>query len=524
LRSKIKGHEQQVEINVVGDRYDMGVVVTTKVKGKTVSEQILDGEQPYKWKNKEYENYNEYAAAVAKDYGVEPTAVKRTTDEGPTEPYIEINVVGDRYDGGVVVTTRVDGKKINQQILDGEQDYKWQGKTYNHYEKYAKAVADEYGVGPSSISRTTDEGRTPYTKIGKALKLKDLDKFQRLEAERLFRSKQRESIKTIDDLYGKNNEIAIAHQKRINRIGRQIKKETGIDYKPPPFRAAKDQIKARARVEQKVKDKYGGEYDLITDIVRASFVVERTAEVARIIKRLEKEFEILDEGFNHSVGNYLDRKLLVRFKDGRIGEIQIVEKNFYHAKYKAGGNELYYRLRNLHKVKNAKEYKQLVKEMEDLYGAALNRSNKEWKSLSETLSASDSTSVILTSRQGRSGLDLEKAAASSEDSTKTAGIPSHQAKDVTLSQSNKGMDPIIRKDTESIYLNDPELKRIMDEEVIEAQRIIDEAGDDLEVPFTLIDDLGNEVTIVEGIKKVFNDLDEEKKSLDSLNKCMGRAA
>jgi len=64
----------------------------------------------------------------------------------------------------------------------------------------------------------------------------------------------------------------------------------------------------------------------------------------------------------------------------------------------------------------------------------------------------------------------------------------------------------------------------MDEEVIEAQRIIDEAGDDFEVPFTLIDDLGNEVTMVEGIKKVFNDLDEEKKSLDSLNKCMGRAA
>ena len=73
-------------------------------------------------------------------------------------------------------------------------------------------------------------------------------------------------------------------------------------------------------------------------------------------------------------------------------------------------------------------------------------------------------------------------------------------------------------------LDDPELNRLMDEELIEAQRIIDEVGDDLEVPFTLIDDLGNEVTIVEGVKKVFKDLDEEKKSLDSLNKCMGRAA
>ena len=362
------------------------------------------------------------------------------------------------------------------------------------------------------------------TEIGQAVKLKDLTKLEKQEAEKLFRSKQRESIKTIDDLYGKNNEIAIAHQKRLNQVGRQIKKDTGIRYATPPFRAAKDQIKARARVKEKVEDKYGGHYHHITDIVRASFVIERTAEVARVIKRLEKEFEVLDEGFAHNIGNYLDRKVLVRFKDGRIGEIQIVEKNFYHAKYKEGGNELYYKLRTLDEVKDAKEFKRLRTEMEDLYGAALNRSNKEWKSLSETLSASDKTSTRLTSRQGSPGSALEKALADSEVTTKTAGIPSHQAKPVTLSQSNKSIDPIIRQDTESIYLNDPELKRIMDEEVIEAQRIIDEAGDDLEVPFTLIDDLGNEVTIVEGVKKVFNDLDEEQNSLDSLNKCMGRAA
>ena len=73
-------------------------------------------------------------------------------------------------------------------------------------------------------------------------------------------------------------------------------------------------------------------------------------------------------------------------------------------------------------------------------------------------------------------------------------------------------------------LDDPELAKLMDEEFIEAQRIIDEFGEELEVPFTLIDDLGNEVTVVQSVKKVFNDLDEEKTQLDALNKCMGRAA
>ena len=64
----------------------------------------------------------------------------------------------------------------------------------------------------------------------------------------------------------------------------------------------------------------------------------------------------------------------------------------------------------------------------------------------------------------------------------------------------------------------------MDEEFIEAQRIIDDVGSDLEIPFTVIDDLGNEVTLVQGVKKVFNDIENDEKALASLNKCMGRAA
>lgn len=73
-------------------------------------------------------------------------------------------------------------------------------------------------------------------------------------------------------------------------------------------------------------------------------------------------------------------------------------------------------------------------------------------------------------------------------------------------------------------LDDPELKKIMDEEFIEAQRIIDEAGDEFEIPFTVLDDLGNETTVIQSVKKVFNDIENDQKSLDSLNKCMGRAA
>ena len=129
----------------------------------------------------------------------------------------------------------------------------------------------------------------------------------------------------------------------------------------------------------------------------------------------------------------------------------------------------------------------------------------------------------MTSRQGSPGLALEKALADSEVTTKTAGIPSHQAKPVTLSQSNKSIDPIIRQDPETVYLNDPKLKEIMDSEVIEAQRIIDDFGEEFDVPFTLIDDLGKEVTTVQAVRRVFDDIDNDEKTIGDLFKCM-RAA
>ena len=51
-----------------GDRYDGGLVVHVYVRGKKVYDEILDGEWPYKYKGKEYENINELLDAIAKDH------------------------------------------------------------------------------------------------------------------------------------------------------------------------------------------------------------------------------------------------------------------------------------------------------------------------------------------------------------------------------------------------------------------------------------------------------------------------
>ena len=49
-----------------GDRYDGGVVVKVYANGKEVYSDILDGEQNYKYKGKEYDNIDKLLDAIAK--------------------------------------------------------------------------------------------------------------------------------------------------------------------------------------------------------------------------------------------------------------------------------------------------------------------------------------------------------------------------------------------------------------------------------------------------------------------------
>lgn len=58
---------------------------------------------------------------------------------------LEIHIGGDRYDGGVIVKAYSDGKQVDSQTLDGEQDYSFMKKKYDSYDSYAKALEKKYG-------------------------------------------------------------------------------------------------------------------------------------------------------------------------------------------------------------------------------------------------------------------------------------------------------------------------------------------------------------------------------------------
>lgn len=398
----------------------------------------------------------------------------------------------------------------------------------------------------------TKLGRVASTtpEIGKPVRLQDLDESSIQKAEFEFRSQQRKSNFSVEEYHKKAKPL----QKQFEKIGKEIAEDLGdaVLFLSPGIKKLKD-------VRRKVKDKYRGKTGRLTDVIRMGFAVKDYADTVKIIKTISHKYEILDEGFVMNGAGYFDHKLIVRFKNGQIGEIQMWEPHLLAAKEgkeyvddlftkdmkefisdfdvplrKDSGHDIYAKQRELLvdgvlPPKNKKKDAELAKKQFKLYSRANHFSKTSWKTaldrvLPESITSRGETGTQLPGRSGSSIVNANKDP--SGGPTTTAGKPSQLNQSTTSSSLNINSTSknIITGDTERILSNDPELPRIMDEEVIEAQRIIDEAGDEFEIPFTAIDDLGNETTVIQSVKKVFNDLDEEKKQLDALNKCMGRAA
>ena len=399
-------------------------------------------------------------------------------------------------------------------------------------------------------TRVTKVDAKPEVKPDKVIKLQELT---RTEVERVnteFRAPGQKLNLDVDQYHA----AAIPFQEELEAVGRAIQDELKelVGFMSPG-------IKQLENVREKMGRKaYSGTHEL-TDVIRLGFLAKDYGSTETIINRLSQKFEILDEGLVTTPAGYRDHKFLVRFKNGMIGEIQMWEPHIlavksgqefvdeffpkYMAKYVSNidipnransGHAIYDKSKKLWKngklsKANKIKFDKLTERQVKLYSLARRASNISWNSALETntplskISAPEAGSQAPGSAaRGTTQADLDPSASS----TTTAGLPSQSTKLDTSSQLNinSTSKPIIPGDTERILLNDPQLAKMIDEEFIEAQRIIDEFGDELEVPFTLIDDLGNEVTVVQSVKKVFNDLDEEKTQLDLLNKCMGRAA
>lgn len=169
---------------------------------------------------------------------------------------------------------------------------------------------------------------------------------------------------------------ATAHQaansKTLNDTAREVSEEIGGGFVEGP-------AKQPDSIERKVHDKYGGNYSLVSDLVRTTITVHTPAEAEAAVKALGKTFHVVDEGWASTTEGYFDRKITVIMADGMLGEVQLMPAEMLQSKMDDGGHEMYEEWRNTSTSRARKA--ELHSEMIALYGAVLSKLTVDFRQM-----------------------------------------------------------------------------------------------------------------------------------------------
>jgi hypothetical protein len=156
-------------------------------------------------------------------------------------------------------------------------------------------------------------------------------------------------------------EEASSNQDRLANAGKAITEE-GLDFVDPG-------PKSRERVIEKVATEgYDGPHQ-ITDLSRATVILDHPDEADRAISALAKEGTVYDKGWTRLPTNYVDRKVYIHQPNGGISEVQLVPRGMYIAKEHKGGHALYEIIRD--ETRPAVERSAAEAKSRELYSGAL---------------------------------------------------------------------------------------------------------------------------------------------------------
>jgi hypothetical protein len=134
------------------------------------------------------------------------------------------------------------------------------------------------------------------------------------------------------DLY----RLASENQPALARVASDIAEASGAKIEDPG-------VKALARIEEKVRLEGYEHAGQIKDATRIGFVVSTPKQAADVANRVRIAFpEHADKGVQSIPSNgYTDHKIIVRFENGGIGEVQIVPDVLWDQKYGSGIGRVY---------------------------------------------------------------------------------------------------------------------------------------------------------------------------------------
>jgi len=164
---------------------------------------------------------------------------------------------------------------------------------------------------------------------------------------------------------------AAANHQKLDRALEEVAANIGIEQKKAP-------LKGRDRAVEKINDKYAGRVEKIADIARGGVSVKTAEEANQFVQALSERFLVIDEGWSATPVNYFDRKLLVRFDDGQLGEVQIWPEGMLEAKDRRG-HDLYKIIRDPEST--PEEVARATEESAALYGEVYGRLSDSLKAV-----------------------------------------------------------------------------------------------------------------------------------------------
>lgn len=314
------------------------------------------------------------------------------------------------------------------------------------------ATADSQGGG-----RAVEQDRAgiaaaeqPVPSIGSPVVLRDLPDVQQKAVQNAFLKTQ--PARTLDELYG----VAGDHQDELGIIGAELGEKHGAEWRNPG-------IKKQATSAEKMARKRYDSTSRLTDVVRGGYVVKTPEQVDGIIADLAKTYPIVDEGWRMTSEAYFDRKVMVQFPDGTIGEVQFWHPDLLDAK-DGRGHALYEEMRAL--PDGDPRYDELRYEQRQVYLEAIEKADDEWLPVVDQLltelagrptsgnMASNASAVrgapdsITSSTRTDSQAPPSDTIAQAELALTTAGRPSQ-------SKNSTAVTPVVAKvGTSSLMVND----------------------------------------------------------------------
>ena len=138
------------------------------------------------------------------------------------------------------------------------------------------------------------------------------------------RAKEREFCRTNPKSVAEMERIAAKNDEHLRRVGEIVANAIpGVKLFMGPIKTG---------LQGKIDRKKYADASYLTDVVRCTLTVEKLANAPKLVEELGKHFPTLWQGFKSPGLSYVDGKALIRFPNGMVGEVQVLEPHMWEAK------------------------------------------------------------------------------------------------------------------------------------------------------------------------------------------------